>query len=264
MLEASGISVTLGGTPILREVAFCLRGGEVVALIGPNGAGKSTLLDVLSGAVGADAGEVRLGGRALAAWPRRALARRRAVLPQTPVLSFPFRVFDVVMLGRSPHSGRSSRDADLRIAHAVLAETGMLEFAERIYTTLSGGERQRAELSRVLAQIWPEPGQHAHEVECRHLLLDEPANNLDLAHQQAVMVTARRLAGWGYGVLAVLHDPNLAAVHADRICVLAEGRMAADGPPCTVVTEDLFERVFGTRVRIVRHPNHGRPVVLPP
>ena len=263
MLAASGISVTLGGTPILRDVPIAVRGGEVVALIGPNGAGKSTLLHVLSGAIAPDAGEVCLDGRALAAWPRRVLARRRAVLPQAPVLSFPFRVLDVVMLGRSPHVGRSGREADLRVAHAALAETGMLDLAERVYTTLSGGERQRAELSRVLAQIWPEPGQETGEPGRRFLLLDEPANNLDLAHQNAIMVTAKRLATWGHGVLAVLHDPNLAAVHADRICVLGQGRMVADGPPSAVVAEDLFERVFGARMRVIQHPEHGCPIVLP-
>ena len=263
MLAASGISVTLGGTPILRDVPIAVRGGEVVALIGPNGAGKSTLLHVLSGAIAPDAGEVCLDGRPLAAWPRRVLARRRAVLPQTPVLSFPFRVLDVALLGRSPHVGRSGRDADMRVAHAALAETGMLDLVERVYTTLSGGERQRAELSRVLAQIWPEPEQEAGEPGRRFVLLDEPANNLDLAHQNAIMVTAKRLATWGHGVLAVLHDPNLAAVHADRICVLGQGRMVADGPPCAVVAEDLFERVFGTRVRVIQHPEHGCPIVLP-
>ena len=167
------------------------------------------------------------------------------------------------MLGRSPHAGHSRRDEDLRVVHAALSETGMLGLADRVYTTLSGGERQRAELSRVLAQIWPESGHENGASENRFILLDEPANNLDLAHQHAIMVTAKRLAKWGCGVLAVLHDPNLAAVHADRVCVLGQGRMVADGPPRAVMGEDLFEEVFGAHVRVIKHPEHGCPIVLP-
>lgn len=266
MLSASGVDVDLGGAPVLRGVSLCVREGETVALIGPNGAGKSTLLRALSGAVAPRRGHVALDGRPLADWPRGALARRRAVLPQTPVLSFPFGVLDVVMLGRSPHAGRSRRADDLRAVEGALAETGALHLADRDYTTLSGGERQRVRLAAALAQVWPEPGRGGGAAGSgggRYILFDEPTNNLDLAHQQVFMEAVKRLARRGYGALAVLHDPNLAALHADRVCVLAAGRAAADGPPDSVLREEMFESVFGVRVRLVRHPERGRPIVLP-
>lgn len=261
MLAAAGISVDLHRTAVLRNVSLDVRPGEVLALIGPNGAGKSTLLHVLSGALSPDRGAVRLDGRLLKSWTRQALARRRAVLPQAPVLLFPFRVIDVVMLGRSPHLGRAARTTDLWIVDACLRETGTTGLAERLYPTLSGGERQRVQLAQALAQVWPEHGRQPGEG--GYLLFDEPTNNLDLRHQQAIMRTARRLARAGVGVLAILHDPNLAALHADRICILREGRVLADGPPDTVMEPNLFETAFGLRVSVQRHPRCGRPLVLP-
>ncbi len=186
---------------------------------------------------------------------------RRAVLPQTPVFAFPFRVIEVVMLGLGPRESRG-RAEDLRIVHAVLSETDTLHLAERAWATLSGGVRQRVHLARALAQIWPDR-QPSNRSGNRYLLFDEPTNNLDLAHQQGIMVSARRLARRGYGVLAVLHDPNLAALYADRICVLDAGRTVADGPPEAVLHDRLFETTFGIRVRVLKHPERNRPVVLP-
>lgn len=263
MLIADDVHVTLAGAPVLRGVSLYVAPGELVAVIGPNGAGKSTLLHVLSGATPHDAGAVRLDGGALAAWSSRALARRRAVLPQDSPLGFPFRVAEVVMLGRSPHAGRSSRSRDRAITAAALRETHIEHLAERRYPTLSGGERQRVQLARVLAQVWPEPDSREGGERGRYLLLDEPTNHLDLAHQQAILTSALRFAATGSGVLAVLHDPNLAAIYADRICVLEGGELVADGPPGAVLDETLLERTFGVRAQVVSHPRNGRPIMLP-
>ncbi len=260
MLQARDIRASLGGTPVLRGVSLDLRPGEVLAVIGPNGAGKSTLLHALSAALQIDAGEISLDARPVARWPATELARRRAVLPQLPLLNFPLRAFDVVLLGRSPHAGHSNRATDLRIAEAALAEAGALALADRIYVTLSGGERQRVQLGRVLAQIWPEDGAVSAP---GYLLLDEPTNNLDIAHQVMLMATARRLADAGLGVLAILHDPNLAAGHADRVAVLDAGRIVADGTPDEVMTPALFETTFGLRADVIRHPTSHRPVMVP-
>lgn len=263
MLAARDIEVTLGGAPVLQGVSLALAPGEVLAVIGPNGAGKSTLLHVLSGALKPWRGAVSLDGRALPDWNSKALARRRAVLGQSPSLTFPFRVLDVVLLGRSPHAGRSRRESDLAIAEAALRETDTLHLAARAYTTLSGGERQRVQLARVLAQVWPEMPEESGGEGPRYLLLDEPTNNLDIAHQLDLMATARRFAARGHGVLAVLHDPNLAALNADRICALRDGRLLAEGPPDAIVTPTLFKDAFGVDASIAVHPDSGRPVMLP-
>jgi len=261
MLSAEGIHVSRGGRALLQDAGLIVRPGEVVAAIGPNGAGKSTLLHVLAGTTAPEAGTASLDGTPLARWSRSALARRRAVLPQASQLAFPFRVHDVVMLGRTPHAGYRGRDADRIAANRALRAAGVGHLTARTYTTLSGGERQRVQLARVFAQVWPDAG--GTGAPATYLLLDEPTNNLDIAHQGAIMTSARRFAADGNGVLAVLHDPNLAARHADRICVVHDGRVLTNGPPDRVLTSDVFAEAFNVRATVMAHPDGGGPVVLP-
>lgn len=267
MLAALNLRYHYGAKPILSDVSLPIRPGEVLAVIGPNGAGKSTLLHLLSGTIKPQSGEVSLDGRPLRQWRPVDLAKRRAVLPQTPLLNFPFRVLDVVLLGRSPFAGQAARQEDLRIAAAALHEADAVHLAERIYPTLSGGERQRVQLARVLTQVWPAAcdtaGEGSGKHESLYLLLDEPTNNLDIAHQQTTLASARRLTDHGHGVLAVLHDPNLAAFYADRVCILKDGEIMAEGIPDTVITERNFEAAFGLRVTVMRHPGNGRAVMVP-
>lgn len=259
MLSAVDLHFARQGNAILRGVDLTLAPAQVTALIGPNGAGKSTLLHLLSGALTADSGTVALDGRPLADWPRASLARRRAVLPQSSELTFPFRVLEVVLMGRSAHVGRSSLAHDLEVAEAALREVDAAHLAERVYPTLSGGERQRVQLARVMAQIWPEAG----DDQPRTLLLDEPTNNLDLTHQHRLLTFARRLAEQGVAVLAVLHDPNLAALYADRIVLLAEGRVQSAGTVDSVLTAPQIERAFKLKVAIQRHPTRNCPQLIP-
>ena len=259
MLQGTDLRIARQGRQILQGVSLESEPGRITALIGPNGAGKSTLLHLLSGALSPDRGVVALEGRSLSDWSHGDLARRRAVLPQSSELSFPFRALEVVLMGRSAHSGRSSREHDLDVALAALAEVDAAHLAERVYPTLSGGERQRVHLARVMAQIWPEPG----EERARYLLLDEPTNNLDLAHQHRLLAFARRLAQQGVGVLAVLHDPNLAALYGDRIVLLVDGRVQIEGAVETVLTESEVEKAFDLRVAIQRHPSRNCPQLVP-
>ncbi len=260
MLEARDIQVDLGQAPVLRGVSLSIAPGEVVVVLGPNGAGKSTLLAVLSGALTPRAGVASLENRPLSKWPPQALAQKRAVLPQHSELAFSFRVLEVVLLGRSPHAGISSRQNDLAAAKAALVETESGHLADRIYTTLSGGERQRVQLARILAQV-EFPGANGLSVD-RYLLLDEPTSNLDLAHQCATLETARRAAERGIGVLAVLHDINLAAMYANRIIVLNGGHLAAEGKPDDVLTEAIVHRNFDLSVSVIRHPTRGCPHII--
>lgn len=258
MLQAANIHVTLGGAPILAGVSLTLHPGEVMAVLGPNGAGKSTLLQVLSGTRRPQAGEIALDGRAMDDWPRAGLARRRAVLSQKSLLSFPFTALEVVLLGRSPHAGHCQREEDLRIAEAAMRETAVLHLAGRSFPTLSGGEQQRVRLAQVFAQIWPDD----EVTGTRILLLDEPTNNLDLAHQHAVLKLARQFADRGVAVAAILHDPNLAA-SVDRVCVLKTGRVLAKGTPDTELNEATIAAAFDLDVKVLRHPDHDRPYIIP-
>lgn len=257
-LIADRVDVKRSGKTVLRQTQLAIQPGELLAVIGPNGAGKSTLLDVLAGNRPADSGQVTLDGRPLTDWPRQALARRRAVLSQAPVLDFAFSVLDVVMLGRSPHAGRSSRARDMEVATAVIEATGLTHLADRAYIQLSGGERQRVQLARTLAQVWPEPDTDT----TGYLLLDEPTNNLDLAHQHLLLSQARQLCAQGIGVLAILHDPNLAAQYADRLAIQWSAQPLSVGTPAAMLTPERMAEVFGVEADVMEHPRNGRPVVV--
>ncbi len=258
MLEAREVTVEAGGARRLDGVSVQVPPGLVTAVVGPNGSGKSTLLRVLSGEVSPSAGEVWLEGRRLAEWSRAERARTRAVLPQDSTLAFPFTALEVALIGRTPHVRGAERPADLAIARAALEAARADHLERRLYPTLSGGERQRVQLARVLAQIW-----EATPTGTRYLLLDEPTSSLDLAHQHGTLALARRFAAEGAGVVAILHDLNLAAQYADRIVVLRDGRRLAAGPPGEVLTPDVIRDAFGMPVVVARHPCLDCPLVIP-
>ncbi|GIJ48963.1 hemin import ATP-binding protein HmuV [Virgisporangium aliadipatigenens] len=248
---AAAVGLRYGSRPVLEDVHVDVVAGEVLALVGPNGAGKSTLLSVLAGDRAPDSGAVTVHGRPVGEWSAADLARRRAVLPQHHLLSFPFPVVDVVRMGRAPWAGTPAEaEDDARVA-AALEATGVSDFVERPFLSLSGGERARVALARVLAQ-------HTALV-----LLDEPTAALDLRHQELVLRVARDRAAAGAAVLVVLHDLGLAAAHADRVAVLDSGRVVADGAPAEVFTAELLSTVYGHAVEVFPHPRTGTPLVLP-
>ncbi|MCS7080662.1 MAG: heme ABC transporter ATP-binding protein [Chloracidobacterium sp.] len=259
MLEARRISVILGGRCLLDDVSLTLAPGEVTALLGPNGAGKSTLLKTLSGDLQPTQGGVYLDGRPLDGWSLIERARRRAVLPQTSSLAFPFTAFEVVLLGRAPHVVLHETPHDITVARQAMQQTGVEHLASQRYPSLSVGEQQRVQFARALAQIWEALPDGA----ARWLLLDEPTASLDLAHQYEAMAIARRLAQDGVGVIVVVHDLNLAAYAADHVVLLDRGRIAAEGRPEDVLTPERIQGVFGLEVSVTPHPRHGRPCIIP-
>lgn len=260
MLVAENLSVTIGRKKVLADISVQIKPGELVAVIGANGAGKSTLLKCLCGEISPTSGEVVMNGKKLDHWPLTERATTCAVLPQNSDLSFPFSVLDVVLIGRSPHNQAGRDNADRCIAQQVLELIGMTAFKERIYTTLSGGERQRVQYARILAQIWEPLTAHPH-----YLLLDEPTAALDLSCQHDCLRIASRLAkNQGVGVLAILHDLNLAALYADRIVVLQSGVLIAADAPTIVLNKELIQRVFNYPVEVSDHPQFKhRPLVIP-
>ena len=254
VLEAQDVGVRYGERAALDGVAARVVPGEVLGVIGPNGSGKSTLIRVLAGVQRPSSGEVRLGARSLHAVPRRERARTIALVPQETRLSFPIRVRDLVLLGRSPHTGRFGleRGEDLRAARDAMVRAEVLELAERSVDEISGGERQRVVLARALAQ------------DASILLLDEPTAFLDLKHAVVLLdlvhelCRARRLA-----VAVVLHDLNLASMYCDRLVLLDRGRVHAAGPPAAVLTYDDLCTVYGTELYVAPNDVTGQLVVLP-
>ncbi|ARZ70394.1 hemin ABC transporter ATP-binding protein [Streptomyces albireticuli] len=249
--EARALRVRLAGRTVLSEVDLTVTAGEVLALVGPNGAGKSTLLAALAGDLAAESGEVRIDGGPAGSWPAAELALRRAVLPQSAELSFPFAVEEVVRMGRAPWAGTAAAEADDEAVRAAMAAAEVTGFAGRSFAALSGGERARVALARVLAQ------------RAALLLLDEPTAALDLRHQELVLRVCRERAAAGDAVVVVLHDLGLAGAYADRVAVLHEGRIAAEGPPGQVFDPELLSRVYAQPVEVIDHPRTGEPLVIP-
>ncbi len=255
VIEAESVSVHVGGKALLDGVSLSIAAGETVALVGPNGAGKSTLLRTLSGEIAPGAGTVRLKGREVRSYGPRLLALHRAVLSQSVTVAFPFSVAEVVRMGAGERRGPG---VDAMVDRA-LAEVDLAGFRDRIIGTLSGGEQQRAHFARVMVQLACGEAAHGPGV----LLLDEPTASLDLRHQLDIVAAARRCVGRGVTVVAILHDLNLAALFADRIMVLHQGRLACEGAPAQIVTDDMVERVFGVRSAVGRVPANAMPFVLP-
>jgi iron complex transport system ATP-binding protein len=256
LLQAMSVDVRAGTKVLIEDMSLVLAPGEFLAVIGPNGAGKSTLLGALTGDRQLAKGRVLLDGKPLAQWNKAALARRRAVLPQHSGVAFDFTGLQIASLGLLAHRDRLSDRQMRAVAEQALHETEALAFADRPYTVLSGGERQRVQLARVLAQC------DADLTGRPFLLLDEPIAGLDLAHQHAALASGRRRADRGLGVLAVLHDLNMAARYADRVAIVEKGRLTALGPAGPTLDPRLLSAVFATP--IVRIETAGGPAFLSP
>jgi len=250
VMAVEGVSVTLGGNPILSGVDLQVTAGQVLALVGPNGAGKSTLLAAMTGDVPAS-GRVVIDGAPLGSWTQRELAVRRGVLSQRIEVSFPFSAVDVVRMGRAPWAGTPAQDWDDYVVAEAMAESDVLRLAERTFNTLSGGERARVGFARILAQ---EPSL---------LLLDEPTAALDVRHQESLMHLVRGRAARGDTVVVVMHDLGLAAAYADQIAVMHAGRIAAVGRPGDVLTSELLSTVYEHPIEVWPNPRTGELVVLP-
>jgi len=253
-LEISHLSFAYNERLVLKGVNLRLRPGEVVSLIGPNGAGKSTLIKLAAGLLRPSKGLIKLFGRPPASWPRRDLARLLALVPQGAYLPPTFTVWESALRGRTPYLGflGMARERDRKATRRALEWVGIAHLADRLVGELSGGERQRVVLARALAQ------------EPRCLLLDEPTTHLDIHHQVAILSLIRRLAvREGIAVLTVLHDLNLAATFADRVVLLVDGQVVAQGTPTEVLRPELLVTIYGESVAILPRPDDGRPAVLP-
>ncbi|MGJ7490663.1 heme ABC transporter ATP-binding protein [Variovorax sp. ZT4R33] len=238
-LECIDVRVVVGAKALLPPTTARFAPGRVTAILGPNGAGKSTLLSLLGGQRTPTEGRVLLDGQPIAAHGAPALALRRALMPQESAVAFEFSAEEIVALGRYPHRRAPSNDEDAIIA-AAMALTDVTALAPRVLNTLSGGEKARVHLARSLAQLWaPRP-----DGTVRWLLLDEPTAALDLAHQHAAMRLLRERAGQGVGVVAVLHDLNLARRYADEVLVLDGAGAVHAGPAAEVLLPALIERVW--------------------
>jgi ABC-type cobalamin/Fe3+-siderophores transport system ATPase subunit len=234
LLAARSVAVTIGGKPILHAADLSVDAGELVAVVGPNGAGKSTLVRAVAGLQPLAGGDVRWSGIPVTELRGRALARRRAFVPQRPRVPDGVSVREAVRIGRSPHVGPLQRmtRVDHDAVDRALARAGVEQFADRRLTTLSGGELQRVQIAVALAQEAPV------------LMADEPTSHLDLGATASLARLLRGLTREGLGVILVVHDLALAAAIADTVVVVHGGRSIASGPPHDVLDGDRLSHVW--------------------
>jgi iron complex transport system ATP-binding protein len=247
-------SGTVEGTSVLDDVSLSVERGATVGILGPNGSGKTTLLKMLAGVLRPDAGVVRLGGTAIGAMRRAAVARRIAVVPQETHPAFEYTVLEMVLMGRYPHMRAFEIEGpdDLRLAREALAATGTAGLESQSFETLSGGEKQRVVIAAALAQ--------SADV----LLLDEPTASLDLAYQLEIAALIGRLnRERGCTLVLSTHDLNLAAAVCDRLVLIRDGRTVASGCTADVLTPENIRRTFDVEAEVSRHHAAGHLVVVP-
>jgi iron complex transport system ATP-binding protein len=251
-LVCEQVRASYNSTEVLHGIDLSVSPGEWVAVIGPNGSGKSTLLRSIAGTASA-AGRVTIAGRRLGELSRKEISRAVAMVPQHPVVPPGVSVVDYVLLGRTPHLPPWSFEtaADVRVVERVLGELDLNELRDRSLTSLSGGEFQRAVLGRALAQ------------EPQVLLLDEPTTALDVGHaQQVLQLVEERCKAQGLTVLSAMHDLTLAGQFCDRLLLLDQGCVVAEGAAREVLTAELLAAHYDANVVILEGPA-GEPVVVP-
>jgi len=250
MIEVNSIFFRYRQDWVLRDVSFSVEKGNFIGMIGPNGSGKSTLLKILCRLLSPQQGEVFFESVPLKKMNRTDIAKKVALVPQEAHLLFPFRVMEIVLMGRSPYLGHLmfERERDLEIAKKAMEWTQILPFSERPMDELSGGERKRVFIARALAQ---EP-----EV----ILLDEPTANLDIHHQidfLNLILTLNRERG--LTIVMASHDMNIASEFSDRLILFQQGRIWKMGSPGEVITQENIEKVYGCKVWVDQHPVSGMP-----
>ncbi|MCZ2110056.1 MAG: ABC transporter ATP-binding protein [Dehalococcoidia bacterium] len=240
-LILEGVTVSIDRTPIVSNTDLHVEPGEFVGLVGPNGSGKSTLLRSIYRVLRPDSGAVCLDTDDVWRLRPKDVARRVSVVTQESAPDFDFTVFEMALMGRTPHKGMLESDSahDREIVIGALERTGVLHLADRVYATLSGGEKQRVLLARALAQ------------QGRVLILDEPTNHLDIRAQLQLL---RLVCGLRVTTIAAIHDLNLAATFCDRLYVLRRGQVVASGSPSDVLTDEVVGEVFGVRCHRLPHP----------
>jgi iron complex transport system ATP-binding protein len=244
-VNIDNLDYTFGRRKVLRNLSFDISKGIVFMIIGPNGSGKTTLMKLIAGILKLQKGQINIFEHQIQSYPRRALARTVALVPQALPVDFPFTVFEAVMMGRAPHLNvlGIAGQTDAAIAEEAMAFTNIDQLADRKLDQLSGGEQQRVFIARAICQQ-PEI-----------ILLDEPTASLDLSHQVQMLDLMEKLKKEkGMTVVMVSHDVNLAAMYCDQLLLLNEGRIASLGMPHEVLTYQTLEETYGCKLLVDESP----------
>ncbi|MBC7189240.1 ABC transporter ATP-binding protein, partial [Candidatus Aerophobetes bacterium] len=254
MLKLLNVSCTLGGKRVLQNINFSLAPGTFLGVIGPNGAGKTTLLRLIGGLIGPDEGKILVEGRDVRFFSRQELSRKVAIVPQNTYINFPFTCFEVVLMGRYPHLGHfeKERKKDLEKVEECMHLTKTWYLKDRKVTQISGGELQRVVIAQALAQDTP------------LLLLDEPTSHLDINNQLEILQIIYQLnRKKGKSIILVSHDLNIAARWCDKLILLKEGKIFAQGEVEKVLTSENIRSVYHINALVKKHPLTGFVYALP-
>lgn len=258
MISVDNISVQIGSTSILKDVSMQMPEGKLSIVVGKNGAGKSTLLKAVCNNIKTSQGHIYFDSTALNALDAKEIARKRAVVLQNTRLSFSFTAFEIILMGRTPHTNGFESKKDYEVAEQCMEKLQVEHLRERKYPTLSGGEKQRVQLARALAQIW----ERIDKDDPCYLLLDEPTSSLDIAHQHQLLSLLKELAQNGVTVFVVIHDLNLAAQYGDLIHVMKDGKCVASGSTEDIFQPDIIGDAFECPVRILQNPHFNCPLIV--
>lgn len=249
ILTINGLAFKYSSKPILENVDFELKPGELVSVIGPNGAGKSTFIKCINRILEPE-GTIKIGQKDAKKMRRNEIAKQISYVPQTPENKFPTTVLDTVLMGRRPHSPWRFSDNDIDKALKSMELLGISDFALKDYNELSGGQQQRVIIARAIAQ------------ETNIILLDEPTSSLDIKHQLSLMELLQEIVQTrNVSVIMAIHDLNISARYSDRLVLMDEGKIIAAGKPDSVLTKENIQDAYG--VEILVKEEEGKPHIIP-
>ena len=254
VIHTSKLCHSYGQQAVLRDVTINVSAVSFFVVIGPNGSGKTTLMKILAGVMPLQSGEISIGNRPVGKYTKRELSRTVAYVPQLVASDVPFSVMDLVLMGRTPYHGMLGFEShdDIAIAKEALEITDVSHLARRRLDQLSGGEQQRVMIARAVCQQAP------------IIMLDEPTASLDLSHQIRIMDLMNQLRSEkGVTVVMISHDINLAAMYAEQLLLLNQGRVSRIGSPAEVLTQELLEDVYQCGIMIDVSPVGPYPRITP-
>ena len=254
MISIEDLKFSYSNKSVLNGIEFRVNEGELVGLVGPNSSGKTTILKLITNVLVPSTGSIKFHGEETLSLKANKIAKLVSVVPQNPESPIGITIKELVSLGRTPHlSLLQFHDSDpLGKVHNAMRLTEVLELADRPVSALSGGQKQRAFIAMALAQDTP------------IMLFDEPTSHLDLFHQIQVMELIRELTRThNHASLVTMHDLNLAAQYCDRLILLMDGLVLADGPPKSVLVPEKIEKAYRIKPIIIYHPETGSPIILP-
>ena len=252
VLNVNNINFTINNKKILENISFKIYEKDVLCIIGPNGSGKSTLIKILTQEIEPSSGIVYFNNKSLNQWNQNNIAKKRAVLSQSNNLNFPFKVIDIIKMGRYPFKDKSNKSLDTDISKELINIFELNKILKQNYTTLSGGEMQRVHLARVFAQIWSE-----NNYTKKLIILDEPTSFLDIKHQQALFKFIKKLNINGLTIIMVLHELNHSILNSNKILMLKDAKQICFGDTKEIMSAQNISKCFDIKVDILNVNNNN-------